>query len=152
MKYYWIASTIEIKTAVLPCREINRKNYVLFVIVSHIAHFYWFLSHFIDHFYNIFKSSKSRPWLLLVLVHPKSSGLELRTLVSPDERPQAVYDSWRRNVPHGHNISLFWIVLFVRLSLMNRNDFHTRRVCVVTYIHKVNDLRTMRCSFLSKHA
>ena len=25
MKYYWIASTIEIKTVVLPCREINTK-------------------------------------------------------------------------------------------------------------------------------
>ena len=30
MKYYWIATTIEIKTAVLPCREINTKNYVIF--------------------------------------------------------------------------------------------------------------------------
>jgi hypothetical protein len=37
MKYYWIASTTEIKTAVLPCREINRKlveintnNYAIF--------------------------------------------------------------------------------------------------------------------------
>ena len=30
MKYYWIALTIEIKTAVLPCREINTKNYVIF--------------------------------------------------------------------------------------------------------------------------
>ena len=30
MKYYWIALTIEIKTAVLACREINTKNYVNF--------------------------------------------------------------------------------------------------------------------------
>ena len=30
MKYYWIASTIGIKTAVLPCREINTKKYVIF--------------------------------------------------------------------------------------------------------------------------
>ena len=29
MKYYWITLTIEIKTAVLPCREINIKNYVI---------------------------------------------------------------------------------------------------------------------------
>ena len=29
MKYYWIASTIEIKTAELPCLEINMKNYVI---------------------------------------------------------------------------------------------------------------------------
>jgi hypothetical protein len=28
--YYWIASTIEIKMAVLPRREINTKNYVIF--------------------------------------------------------------------------------------------------------------------------
>ena len=32
MKYYWIASTIEIKTAVLPCREINTKYYVKLLI------------------------------------------------------------------------------------------------------------------------
>ena len=31
MKYYWIASTIGIKTAVLPCREINTKKYVVFM-------------------------------------------------------------------------------------------------------------------------
>ena len=30
MKYYWIASTLDIKTALLPCREINTKNYVIF--------------------------------------------------------------------------------------------------------------------------
>jgi hypothetical protein len=30
MKYYWTAPTIKIKTAVLPCREINTKNYVIF--------------------------------------------------------------------------------------------------------------------------
>ena len=30
MNYYWIASTIEIKRAVLPCREINRKKNVIF--------------------------------------------------------------------------------------------------------------------------
>ena len=30
MKYYWKASTIAIKTAVLPSREINTKNYVMF--------------------------------------------------------------------------------------------------------------------------
>ena len=30
MKYYWTASTIEIKTAVPPYREINVINYVIF--------------------------------------------------------------------------------------------------------------------------
>ena len=30
MKYYWIASTVEIKTTVLPYCEINTKNYVIF--------------------------------------------------------------------------------------------------------------------------
>ena len=30
MKYYWIASTIEIKTAALPCGGINTKKYVIF--------------------------------------------------------------------------------------------------------------------------
>ena len=29
MKYYWIASTIEIKTAVLPCPETNKKIVIL---------------------------------------------------------------------------------------------------------------------------
>ena len=29
MKYYWIASNIEMKTAVLPCREINTKKSVI---------------------------------------------------------------------------------------------------------------------------
>ena len=33
MKYYWIALTIEIKTAVLPCCEINTKNYVIFKLL-----------------------------------------------------------------------------------------------------------------------
>ena len=37
MKYYWIASTIEIKTAVLPCRENNAKNCV---IVADFKSFY----------------------------------------------------------------------------------------------------------------
>ena len=50
MKYYWIASTIEIKTAVLPCREINTNNYL---ILADFKSFYWtsllILRHFIDH-------------------------------------------------------------------------------------------------------
>ena len=66
MKYYWIASTIEIKTSVLPSREINIKNYVIFMlfllILSHFRPFLItfkvilliifidFLIHFIDHF------------------------------------------------------------------------------------------------------
>ena len=32
MKYYWIASTIKIKTIELPCREINTKNYIIFAV------------------------------------------------------------------------------------------------------------------------
>ena len=44
MKYYYIASTIEIKTAVLSCREINTKNYAIFVpflpILSHFRLFF----------------------------------------------------------------------------------------------------------------
>ena len=65
MKYYWIASTIEIKMAVLPCREINTNKlccYVSFAdfkafystfidfLCNFIDSFYWFLSHFIDSF------------------------------------------------------------------------------------------------------
>ena len=65
MKYYWISSTIEIKTAVLPCREINTKIMSFLLILSLLLIiFIGFLSHFIDHFYNIFRSSKSGPWLL----------------------------------------------------------------------------------------
>ena len=30
MKYYWLESTIKIKTAVQPCREVNTKIYVIF--------------------------------------------------------------------------------------------------------------------------
>ena len=33
MKYYWIASTIEINTSVLPCHEIDT-NIVIFVIFA----------------------------------------------------------------------------------------------------------------------
>ena len=44
-------SLIEIKMAVLPCREINTKNYVSF---ADFKSFLLILSHFIDHFYNIF--------------------------------------------------------------------------------------------------
>ena len=33
MKYYWIASTIEIKKAVLPCREINTKELCHFYVI-----------------------------------------------------------------------------------------------------------------------
>ena len=44
MKYYWIASTIEIKTTVLPCREIYKQNDVVFMsfllILSHFRLFY----------------------------------------------------------------------------------------------------------------
>ena len=66
MQYYWIASTVEIKTAVLPCGEMNTKIVIFsdfksfwaifidFVILLVI--FIDFLSHFIDHFYNIFRS------------------------------------------------------------------------------------------------
>ena len=39
MKYYWIASTIEIKTAVLPCREINTKNCHYYVIFADLRSF-----------------------------------------------------------------------------------------------------------------
>ena len=48
MKYYRTASTIEIKTAVLPCREIYTKNYIICMPVMVI------LSNFIDHFYRFF--------------------------------------------------------------------------------------------------
>ena len=34
MNYYWIVLTIEIKTAVLPCREINTKNCHFYVIIA----------------------------------------------------------------------------------------------------------------------
>ena len=46
MMYYWIASTIEIKTAVLPCREINKKTYAIFM--SFFADFKSFQAIFID--------------------------------------------------------------------------------------------------------
>ena len=67
MKYYWIASTIDIKTAKLPCREIKIKNCHFFPILSHFGPFLKVIlliifSYFIDHFYNIFRSSKSGPW------------------------------------------------------------------------------------------
>ena len=39
MKYYWIASTIEIKIAELPFLEINAKNYVFLLILSHLCRF-----------------------------------------------------------------------------------------------------------------
>ena len=80
MKYYWIASTIEIKKAVLPCREINTKKYAILLILSHfrpcmlvfkvilLIILIDLLSQFIDHFYNIFRSSKSGPCLLAVKV------------------------------------------------------------------------------------
>ena len=48
MKYYWIASTIEIKTTVLPCREINIKNYVIF---ADIKSFYAIFIYFLEAFY-----------------------------------------------------------------------------------------------------
>ena len=39
------------------------------LILSHFrSFFYWFLSNFIDHFHNIFRSSKSRPWLSFIIV------------------------------------------------------------------------------------
>ena len=74
MKYYLIPSTIEIKTTVVPSREINthvifmsfllilsqfRPFLLIFVIL--LIMFIDFLSHFIDHFYNIFRSSHSGP-------------------------------------------------------------------------------------------
>ena len=63
MKYYWIASTIEIKTTVLPCCEINTKNYVIFadfksfqaIFVDFLSHFYRFLGNFIDHYFQVIK-------------------------------------------------------------------------------------------------
>ena len=55
-------STIEIKTAVLPCREINTKIMPFLLILSHFRQFSLNFSdlfidfcHFIDHFYNIFR-------------------------------------------------------------------------------------------------
>ena len=48
MKYYWIASTIEIKTTVLPSREINTKIVSFLLILSRFRpillvfkSFYW---------------------------------------------------------------------------------------------------------------
>ena len=75
MKYYWIPSKIEIKMAVMPCRQINTKYYVIFAdFKSFHAIFIDLLGHFIDNFYNIFRSSKSGPWFLWNLckhsVHP----------------------------------------------------------------------------------
>ena len=64
MKYYCIVSTIEIKTAVPPCRDINSKNCAIFATLQHFRPFLLiFKNHFIDHFYNIFRSSKSGPRL-----------------------------------------------------------------------------------------
>ena len=40
MKYYWIASTIEIKMTVLPCHEINTKNCCFYVIFADFKSFY----------------------------------------------------------------------------------------------------------------
>ena len=40
MKYYCIGSTIEIKTAVMPCREINTKKLSFLLIVSHFRPFF----------------------------------------------------------------------------------------------------------------
>ena len=56
MRYYWIASTIEIKTTVLPCCEINTQKLCHFYdtfadFKSFYAIFIDFVSHFIDHFY-----------------------------------------------------------------------------------------------------
>ena len=49
------------------CCEINPNNYVVFMSsLLILSPFYWFLSHFIDHFYNIFRSSKSGPWWSVV--------------------------------------------------------------------------------------
>ena len=56
MKYYWIALTIEIKSAVLKSSEINTKKLGLFYVIfaefkSFQAIFIDFSSNFIDNFY-----------------------------------------------------------------------------------------------------
>ena len=65
MKYYWIAPTIEIKPAVLPCRKITTKIWHFYITFADFKSFetifIYFLSHFIDNFYDIFRSSKSGP-------------------------------------------------------------------------------------------
>ena len=54
MKYYWIALTIEIKTAVLPWCGISIKISLLcnFADFKSFQAVLLILSHFIDHFYN----------------------------------------------------------------------------------------------------
>ena len=57
MKYYWIASTIEIKTAVLPCREINTNNCVIF---ADFKSFYWlFLLNIFDNLQGVLRGENT---------------------------------------------------------------------------------------------
>ena len=58
MKSYWIVLTIEIKTALMPCREFNTKK-LSFLLT---------LSHFIDHFYNIFWVIKIRALVFTTII------------------------------------------------------------------------------------
>ena len=69
MKYYWIASTIEMKTDALPSHEINTKivifadfkSFALIFKVILLIIFIYFSTPFIDYSYKIFMSSKSGP-------------------------------------------------------------------------------------------
>ena len=88
MKYYWIGSTIEIKTGVLPCREFSTKILILSYFRSFLLIFkplYWsflliFFKYFISHFYNIFRSSKSWPCSLLIRISSHAVEFNLFSL------------------------------------------------------------------------
>ena len=56
MKYYCIVSTIEIKTAVPPCRDINSKNCAIFATLQHFRPFLLF---FKNHFTSSSRSVKT---------------------------------------------------------------------------------------------
>jgi hypothetical protein len=44
--------------------------YVIFANLNHFRSFLLIFDHFIDHFYNIFRSSKSGPWLSVIYKMP----------------------------------------------------------------------------------
>ena len=92
MKYYWIASTIEIKTAVLPCRKINTKNMSLLILSNFrpffitYKWFYWFFKSFYLSFLQYFSGFKIRA---LTFTFCKKYFVNCRTGASPDvKRPQ----------------------------------------------------------------
>ena len=72
--------------------KFTQKLYHLQVIFADFCNFNWYLSHFIDNFYNIFRSSKSGPCLSVTLPfdtekHSFSDGTLIHNSVPKVQRP-----------------------------------------------------------------